>query len=73
MGLHDFRRSAATFIAIEMPEKIGLVPGVLQHASPEVGEQHYNLANAMTASKRYSAALADLKIDLRSKFGPSGR
>jgi integrase len=73
MGLHDFRRSAATFMAIDMPEKIGLVPGVLQQASPEVGEQHYNLANATTASKRYAATVADIKAGLRSKFGPSGR
>src|SRR5262249_18247255 len=40
MGLHDFRRSASTFLAMESPEKIGLIPGVLQHASPEVNERH---------------------------------
>ena len=27
MGLHDFRRAAATFVAMEAPEKIGLIPG----------------------------------------------
>ena len=44
MSLHDFRRAAATFLAMDAPEKIGLIPGVLQHASPDVGEQHYNLS-----------------------------
>jgi integrase/recombinase XerD len=34
MCLHDFRRAAVTFLAMEFPEKIGLIPGVLQHASP---------------------------------------
>ena len=43
MSLHDFRRAAATFLAMDAPEKIGLIPGVLQHASPDVGDQHYNL------------------------------
>ena len=36
MSLHDFRRAAATFLAMDAPEKIGLIPGVLQHASPDV-------------------------------------
>jgi hypothetical protein len=29
MSLHDFRRAAATFLAMDAPEKIGLIPGVL--------------------------------------------
>ena len=60
MSLHDFRRSAATYIAIDAPDKIGLIPGVLQHANPEVAEQHYNLANSIKAGKRYNATLSDL-------------
>ena len=68
MGLHDFRRAAATYIAIDMPEKIGLIPGVLQQAGPEVGEQHYNLANAMKASVRYADTMSNLKAELRAKF-----
>lgn len=73
MCLHDFRRAAATFIAIDMPEKIGLIPGVLQQAGPEVGEQHYNLANAMKASERYTATMSNLKTALRSKLKMSAR
>src|SRR5207244_2307028 len=47
MGLHDFRRAGTTFLAMDAPEKIGLVPGMLQHASPDVSEQHYNLARSV--------------------------
>jgi integrase len=65
MGLHDFRRSAATFIAAAAPAKTGLVPGVLQHASLEVSEQHYNLARSVEASHRFAAHLYKLRNRLR--------
>jgi hypothetical protein len=47
------------------PEKIGLIPGVLQHASPEVSERHYNLARSVQAGKRFAAHLAEARIRLR--------
>jgi integrase/recombinase XerD len=59
MGLHDFRRAAATFIATDQPEKVGLIPGVLQHASPDVGEKHYNLARSTEASRRFNAVVLE--------------
>jgi hypothetical protein len=65
MGLHDFRRAAFTFAATDAPEKIGLIPGVLQHASPEVGERYYNLSRSMQASRRFAAHLAKAKSRLR--------
>jgi integrase len=65
MGLHDFRRAAATFLAMDAPEKIGLIPGVLQHASPEPGEQHYNLARSMQAGQRFAIHLANARSRLR--------
>lgn len=65
MCLHDFRRAASTFLAMEAPEKIGLIPGVLQHASPEVGERHYNLARSVQAGHRFAAHLADARSRLR--------
>lgn len=65
MCLHDFRRSAATYLAIDAPEQIGLIPGVLQHASPEIAERHYNLANAIKASQRVAQHRASLKKGLR--------
>jgi integrase/recombinase XerD len=65
MSLHDFRRAAATFLAMESPEKIGLIPGVLQHASPEVSERHYNLARSAKAGLRFAAHLAKERKRLR--------
>jgi hypothetical protein len=64
MCLHDFRRSAATFLAMEAPEMIGLIPGVLQHA-PDASERHYNLARATLASRRHSDALSRMRSKLR--------
>jgi integrase/recombinase XerD len=66
MSLHDFRRAAATFLAMDAPEKIGLIPGVLQHVKSEVGEQHYNLARSMQAGRRFAAHLAEA----RDRFRP---
>jgi hypothetical protein len=65
MGLHDFRRAAATFLATEAPDKVGLIPGILQHASLEVGEAHYNLAQSVEASRRVGAHLAKLRAGLK--------
>ena len=65
MCLHDFRRSASTFLAMEFPEKIGLIPGVLQHASPEVNEGHYNLSRLAKAGQRFAAHLAKERERLR--------
>jgi integrase/recombinase XerD len=65
MGLHDFRRAAATFLAIEAPDQVGLIPGILQHTSLEVGEKHYNLAQSVEASRRVGAHLAKLRARLK--------
>lgn len=65
MGVHDFRRAAATFLATEAPDMVGLIPGILQHANPEVGEQHYNLARAIGASRRHLASLEHARDELR--------
>jgi integrase/recombinase XerD len=65
MSLHDFRRAASTFLAMDAPEKIGLIPGVLQHASPEPSEQHYNLARSMQAGQRFAIHLANARSRLR--------
>jgi integrase len=65
MGLHDFRRAAATFIAMEAPDKVGIIPGVLHHTSPEVSEQHYNLARSTEASRRFAAYRSKIRDELR--------
>lgn len=69
MNVHDFRRAAATFFAIDAPEMIGIIPGALQHASPEVAEQHYNLARGAAASRRFAAFQKVQKARLRRPAG----
>jgi len=66
MGLHDFRRAAATFLAMDGPEKIGLIPGLLPHDSPEVNERHNNLARSVQAGQRFAAHLANARNRLRT-------
>ena len=68
MGLHDFRRAAATFIAMDAPDKVGLIPGMLQHASPDMGERNYNLARSVEASRRFAAHLFKTRSRLRPLF-----
>jgi len=65
MGLHDFRRAGATFLATDAPDKIGLIPGMLQHTTPEVGERIYNLARSLQAGQRFAAHLAKVRNRLR--------
>jgi integrase/recombinase XerD len=72
MGLHDFRRAAATYLAMDAPEKIGLIPGILQHASPDVGDQHYNLSRSVQAGRRFTAHLANARKRLRPLATQSG-
>jgi len=70
MGLHDFRRAAATYLAISAPAKVGLTPGILQHASPDVSERHYNQARSVQASERYALHLAEIRARLRQDAKP---
>jgi integrase/recombinase XerD len=65
MSLHDFRRAAATFLAMDAPGKIGLIPGILQHASPDVGDRHYNLSRSIEARRRFATHLANARNRLR--------
>jgi integrase len=72
MGLHDFRRAGATFLATVAPESVGLIPGILQHASPDVGEAHYNLARSVEASRRLAAHVVQTRDKLRHWSHPRG-
>ena len=67
MALHDFRRAGATFLAMETPEKVGLISGILQHATPDTGDRYYNLARGAAASRRYSNMLAAMRARLRPR------
>jgi integrase/recombinase XerD len=61
MGLHDFRRSAATTFAIERPELAKLIPGVLQHSTMDVADRHYKLAGSARAARRYAKSISELQ------------
>jgi hypothetical protein len=63
MGLHDFRR-CGDLHRHGRTREIGLIPGVLQHASPDMSE-HYILARSVEASRRFAAHLARSRAKLR--------
>lgn len=72
MCLHDFRRAASTFLAMDAPEMVGIIPGVLQHASPDVTDQHYNLARSTAASRRHSEAVSNIRSGLKASLKERG-
>jgi hypothetical protein len=37
---------------MESPKKVGLTPGILQHAGPDVADRHYNLSRSMALSRQ---------------------
>jgi hypothetical protein len=57
---------------MDAPEMIGLIPGVLQHASPDPGDRHYNLKRTVRANRRFTAHLANAKNRLRPLATQSG-
>lgn len=54
---HRFRDCAATSIAIEAPEHVGIIVPVLGHASAATGERYYNQAGSFIAGERYQAVI----------------
>ena len=54
---HLFRDCAATNIAIDDPDHIGIVWRLLGHRTPATTEKYYNLAGAVEASRRFQNAL----------------
>jgi len=64
MSVHDMRRAASTFLAMEAPEMIGIIPSILQHTSDVSSDRYYNLARSTAASKRYVNTVDELKSEL---------
>jgi integrase/recombinase XerD len=58
---HLFRDSAATSIAIEVPEHVHIVRSVLGHSSLITGERHYIQARTLEASRRYQQHILELR------------
>ena len=61
---HDFRRMAATSVAIEAPGAVDIIPAVLTHRSPKTAERYYNLAGSLEASRAQGRLLETLCDEL---------
>jgi hypothetical protein len=64
---HLIRDIVATGIAVSMPESVRIAPMILDHRADQTSRQHYNLADALSASARYVAHLEDLRRDARRR------
>ena len=58
---HLFRDAAATSIAEQDPEHVGMIRAILGHASLATSEGHYNHAGSLEASRRYQRVIEDLR------------
>lgn len=62
---HLFRDCAATTIAIEDPEHVMSIAGVLGHSSLKTSERHYNQARSIEAGRRYQTGICSLRDEAR--------
>ena len=60
IGPHKFRHVAATSIAIEDPENVGIIPSLLGN-SEAVAQRYYNRARALDGARRVQAVVAGLR------------
>lgn len=58
---HRVRDIAVTEIAEKRPELIGIAPALLHHRKTRVTQEHYNLADQISASRQYNAVLTALR------------
>jgi hypothetical protein len=58
---HRARDIAITDIAEKHPELIGIAPALLHHRQTRVTQEHYNLADQISASRQYNAVLTALR------------
>jgi integrase len=67
---HLFRDCAATFIAEEVPEDMGIVSRLLGHIELRTSEEHYNHAGALRAQHRHLDRIARLRGGDEDEVGP---
>lgn len=65
---HLFRDCLFTSLAVEQPELIGLGSALLGHASLATGPKHYNQAQMLSASRKYTAALLEIRTSFISEI-----
>ena len=68
---HAFRDIVATGVAIALPEDVRMIPFLLDHGTDRTGEEHYNLADGLSASNRYLERL-DARRPKHSMPSPAG-
>jgi integrase len=62
---HLFRSMAATSVSIEAPGSVDLIPAILSHRSRRTGQEYYNLASGLDASRAFNNMLDEFRKDLR--------
>ena len=58
---HLFRDAAATSIAIEDPDHVGIVAAILGHSTFRTSERYYNQATSLEAARRFQAAIKSFR------------
>ncbi len=66
---HLFRDCAATFVALEDPDHVGIAAPILGHIDPRATEKHYIQANQIVAGRRIRQSVATLRKQLPAKRG----
>jgi integrase len=73
MTTHLFRHAAATAIAIETPEHVRLIAGLLGHSTLSTSERYYNKARALEAARGHHLALDRLRRRLQRTQRPEAQ
>jgi len=58
---HLFRDAAATSIAIEDPDHVGIITAILGHSNTKTAETYYNQATSLEAARRHQAVIQHFK------------
>ncbi len=62
---HLFRDCAATSVAVEDPEHVGIAAPILGHTTLRTTEQHYIQANMLAAGRRLRKSVDMLRKELK--------
>ncbi len=57
ISMHRFRHCAATSIALQSPECVGIIQSVLDHGVSTTSERYYNLAGSTSAARAFNSHL----------------
>lgn len=66
---HWFRDASVTTLVRDAPESARLTTSLLGHATPRIGEQHYNQALMIDSARRYADCMQTLRFDAPTDEG----